>query len=107
MSVAVGSGGSACQRKIVGGNSAVVAVERWAVEYRVRYLSRRANWEGILLAVPGMGKVPYREEVAVVVDFPRNFSPVGSSEVYSSVVLRSSSGAFETMDLRRRSSAVE
>ena len=60
-----------------------------------------------MLAVSGMGKVPRREEEAGVVDLLRNFSPVGSPEVYSSAVLQSSSGVVETMDLRRRSSAVE
>lgn len=41
--VAVGSDGSACQRKIVGGNSAVVGVVRWAAEYHVRCLSHRGS----------------------------------------------------------------
>jgi len=43
VSVAVGSGEAACQRKIVGGSSAVVEVERWAAEYHVRCLSRWGN----------------------------------------------------------------
>ncbi|KAI6890172.1 hypothetical protein KC325_g233 [Hortaea werneckii] len=94
-------------RKIVGGNSAVVEVERSAVEYHVRCLSYRGKKERILLAVSGMETVSHREGVEEVVDLPRNFSPVGSPEVCFLAVLQSSSVAAETMNPRRKSSAVD
>jgi len=54
-----------------------------------------------------MGTVLRREEAEEVVDLPRNFSPVGTLGVCFSAVLQSLLAVAETMDLRRRSSAVE